>query len=57
MPTNMEMRSIYKRMLFMLKEVEAENPSPMLKKHIIAIETEMDAEDVAYVNEKFKQEL
>ena len=55
MPTSQELRSYYKRMLCILKEVEAENPSPALKRHIRAIEIEMDAEDVAYVNEKLKQ--
>ena len=55
MPASQELRSYYKRMLFMFKEVEAENSSPLLRRHILAIETEMDAEDVAYVNEKLKQ--
>ena len=56
MPTGQELRSYYKRMLHMLKEVEAaEDPGLTLKRHIRAIEIEMDAEDVAYVNEKMKQ--
>ena len=52
MPTSQELRSYYKRMLCILKEVESENPSPALKRHIRAIE--MDAENVAYVNEKLR---
>ena len=49
MLNSMEMRSYYKRVLLMLKEVEAENPSPTLKKHIRAIKAEMEQEDIAHV--------
>jgi len=55
MPTSSELRSYYRRMLYMLKEIESETPGEMVKRHIAAIEVEMDAEDVAYVNEKLKQ--
>ncbi|MCL2857641.1 MAG: hypothetical protein FWE19_08005 [Oscillospiraceae bacterium] len=49
-----EMRSYYKRMLCMLKDIERESSSPTLTRYIRAIEVEMDVEDVAYVNEKMK---
>ena len=56
MPSNKEMSSYYKRMLLILKEVEIEaGSSPTLKRHIRAIETEMDAEDVAYVEKKLSE--
>ena len=56
MPPNKEMSSYYKRMLLMLKEVESESgSSPILKRHIRAIETEMDPEDVAYVEKKLSE--
>jgi len=51
----MELRSMQKRTLLMLKEVEQETPSALLKRHIRAIETEMEAEDVAYVEKKLKE--
>jgi hypothetical protein len=55
MITSQELRSYYKRMLCILKEIEVENPSPTLKKHIRAIEIEMDEEDVAYVEKKIAE--
>jgi len=38
MPINQEMRAIYRRMLYMLKDIERENPSTAVRRHIEAIE-------------------
>ena len=40
----------------MLKEIEAENPSPALKRHLKAIKIEMEPEDVAYVEKLVNEE-
>ena len=55
MPSSQELRSYYRRMLYMLKDIERESPGKAVRKHIEAVEVEMDAEDVAYVNEKLKK--
>ena len=55
MPNSMEMRSYYKRVLLMLKQIEQESDNiAIVKQHILAIETEMDQEDIAHVEKKLK---
>jgi len=56
MPSSKELSSYYKRTLLMLKRANEHSPSSVLRRYILDIETEMDAEDVAYVNEKLRQE-
>ena len=56
MPTSLELRAMQKRVLLMLMEVQAENSSPALRRHIRAIKTEMEAEDVAYVEKMFSEQ-
>ena len=56
MPNSKELSSYYKRVLLMLKEVEAETTSPALKKHIRAIKAEMEQEDIAHVEKILREE-
>ena len=57
MPNSMEMRSYYKRVLLMLKQIEQQSGNlAIVKQHILAIETEMDQEDIVHVEKKLKGE-
>ena len=52
MPSAIELRSIQKRMLFTLKKIESDNAPATVKglhEHIIALQAEMEQEDVALV--------
>ena len=52
----LEERNKHKRMLAILKEIEADpNNLVLIRKHIRAIMIEMDAEDVAYVEKLMSQ--
>ena len=56
MPDSKEMSSYYKRVLLMLKEIEQDNSNmELIRRHIRAIQTEMDAEDAAYVEKMLRE--
>lgn len=50
----MELRSMQKRMLYMLKKIEKQTPSDIISEYIEALEVEMEEEDVALVEKKLK---
>jgi len=54
MPTVVELRSMQKRTLYMLKRIYKEAPSDITKEYIAALEAEMEEEDVALVEKKLK---
>ena len=55
MPTGgVEMRSMQKRVLYMLKKIYRVSPCDIVKEYIAALEVEMEEEDVALVEKKLK---
>jgi len=56
MGTELEIRKDQKRQLYELFEIAAEHNGNVVRRHIKALKSGMEAEDVAYVEKLFNEE-